>query len=82
MAKNCDSEMSVGSVSGGFAWMNAEEYNICKPVFTQLPYLGYSLTFRPQVLDPLQVVHLLQSIRFLPRQRLLIIIFAGPADPV
>lgn len=39
-------------------------------------------TFRPHVLQPLYVIHLLQRLGLFSRQRLFVIILPGPSDPI
>ena len=39
-------------------------------------------TFRPHVFQPLNIIHFLQRLGLFSRQRLLIIIFPGPSNPV
>jgi hypothetical protein len=82
MARYCDSEMSVGRESGGLAWMKAAEGTLASVRRTSRGRISRGLTLRPEVLGPLQVVHLLQRLGLLAGEGLLVVILAGAADAV
>lgn len=82
MARYCDKEISVWIDSGGFPCTKAAARHVSSHfIWGEVAERGEP-TLCPQILCPLQVIHGLQGLGLLPRESLLVIIFAGAAEAV